>query len=237
MAYSFNAPAAGSSHSSIKPALSGNCIHDVTFLGCESKNTEGKKDKTQTYKILLIKFENEDGYFTYPVFEPKDGQKSDFVRPTEDIMGKPLAFPRPSNVETLMLLFRHLVDAVNPELAAEIEAEKVVFGADSWDALRDQIVKFTKPGEGTKTKIKLIDSKNGATFPFFTTVDKSGNAKVNNNIIGNKLFFNSYEQTRISGPVGAKPSNVPTLDLNVSESGNSKMDQIEAMDFTVLDLN
>lgn len=235
MSYSFNAPAPGSSHSNIKPALEGNAIYEVTFVGCESKDIVGKQDTSKTYKTLLIKFSNEDGYFTHTVFEPRD---EDFKRPTVDFMGNPLKFPKPSNVENMMLLFRHLIDAVSPETAEAIDNGDIVFGGNTWDEIRNLMVKLTTDVAGkAKTNIKLLSGKNGATLPFFTGLSKESVAYVNNNIIGEKLFFNTYEKTKISGPAGSSPSAVPTINLNLDDEKVGGAVGAGALDFSVLDLN
>lgn len=235
MSHSFNTPAPGSSHSNVKPALEGNDIYNVTFIGCESKDIVGKQDPSKTYKTLLIKFSNEDGYFTHTVFEPKD---EDFKRPISDFMGNPLKFPKPSNVENMMLLFKHLIDAVSPEIAAAIDAGNTSLSGNSWDEIRNLVVDLTKDSAGkVKTNIKLLSGKNGATFPFFTGLTKEGVAYVNNNFIGEKLFFNNYEKTKISGPSGSAPSNVPTMNLNLDEGNTQANSAPMGMDFSVLDIN
>ena len=227
--YSFSAPTPGASHSNVKPLFEGNDIYNVVFNGCISKDVVGKKDETMTYKTLVINFGNEDGYFTHTVFEPK---KEDFVRPTTDIMGNPLKFPKPSGVETIMLLFKHLIDAVNPEVAKKIDAGELSLGANSWDELRDKIVEFTEPAKGkVRTNIKLLKGKSGATFPFFTSVSREGAAYVNNNIIGNKLFFSSYEKQRIS--VAANTPKAAAYDLNISGNDTSVP---TSMNFDVMDI-
>jgi hypothetical protein len=227
--YSFSAPAPGASHSNVKPLFEGNDIYDVVFNGCVSKDVVGKKDETMTYKTLVISFGNEDGYFTHTIFEPK---KEDFSRPTTDIMGNPLKFPKPSNVETMMLLFKHLIDAVNPEVAKKIDSEELSLGAKDWDEMRNKVIEFTEPVKGkVHTSIKLLKGKNGPTFPFFTSLTREGKAYVNNNIIGNKLFFSSYEKQRIS--VAQNAPKTQAYDLNVSDNSTNSM---ELLNFDVKDI-
>ena len=227
--YSFSAPTPGASHSNVKPLFEGNDIYNVTFNGCTSKDVTGKKDETMTYKTLIISFGNEDGYFTHTVFEPK---KDDFARPTTDVMGNPLKFPKPSNVETMMLLFKHLIDAVNPEVAKKIDSGELSLGANSWDELRNKVVEFTEPAKGkVQTSIKLLKGKNGATFPFFTSLSREGNPYVNNNIIGNKLFFSSYEKQRIT--VAQNAPKTSAYDLNISDNPSTSL---ESLNFDVKDI-
>ena len=43
-------------------------IHDVKFKGAEIREFNGKKDPNAHYKLLSIKYENEDGYFNVDLF-------------------------------------------------------------------------------------------------------------------------------------------------------------------------
>ena len=49
-------------------------IYDVKFKGAEIREFNGKKDPNAHYKLLSIKYENEDGYFNVDLFFPKDGE-------------------------------------------------------------------------------------------------------------------------------------------------------------------
>lgn len=63
----------------------------------------GVKDPTQKYNVLDIKFTNADGYYTETAFELKSGDEK---RQETEIGGK--KYVKPSNIENLMLEFRHL---------------------------------------------------------------------------------------------------------------------------------
>ena len=76
MAYSFNTTA-NSSQSSIKPRLKGNNIHDVQFDGCEIVDIQGVKNPGEVYKVLKLKFSNDEGTYEHTIFEPRE---SDFAR-------------------------------------------------------------------------------------------------------------------------------------------------------------
>ena len=71
MSFAFNAPAPGTSVSTSKPQFEGNDIYEVKFDGCTIKDTVGKEDATKTYKLLTVRFSNEDGYFIHTIFEPR----------------------------------------------------------------------------------------------------------------------------------------------------------------------
>ena len=49
-------------------------IHDVKFKGAEIREFNGKKDPNAHYKLLSIKYENEDGYFNVDLFFLKEGK-------------------------------------------------------------------------------------------------------------------------------------------------------------------
>ena len=110
MNFNFN-ETAGKSQSNEKKQLEGNKIHEVIFDGCEIKDLQSK-DQSQTYKVLNINFHNDEGVFTHTVWEPREADMQD----TDGMFGK-----QPSNVKSMMLTFKHLIDAVNPSLGALID--------------------------------------------------------------------------------------------------------------------
>ena len=193
----------GTSQSNSLPQLKGNAIYKVTFKGVEKRDIVGVKDPSQTYKVLDVKFAGVDGYFTHTIFEPRQ----------EDTVRRPgfneSAQPKPSAVEDMMLLFKHLIDATNPELAKEIDAGTKNIGAKGWDNLRDVVIKATEKGIGIETNIKLITNNKGeARFPYFSIVSKdSDKAIIAGNFIGERLYFTAYEQSRIDNATTAKPTN------------------------------
>ena len=117
MNFNFN-ETAGASQSQSLPQLEGNKVHEVTFKGCELRDITGVKDPSQVYKVLDIKFTTDKGYYTDTVFEPKLGDEK---RQENEIGGK--KYVKPSNIENMMLEFRHLIDAVNPELGKQIDSK------------------------------------------------------------------------------------------------------------------
>lgn len=204
MTFNFSETAGAAQNTSRQP-LAANAIHEVTFDGCEIKDVVGVKDTSATYKLLEIKFTNEDGYFTHSIFEPKDADFQD--RPTQ-------YGDNPSNVKSMMLLFKHLIDAVNPELGAKIDAKEKEITAKSWDGLRQLMVEATKIGIGKKTKIKLSRSNKGvAIFPYFAAYNKEKVLYMKTNFIGDKLFFTPKEQEAINKVATAKPS-TPDADFS-----------------------
>lgn len=216
--FSFDATA-GASQSTAKPRLLGNNIYTVKFDGCEIKDIQGVKDPTALYKVLSLKFSNDEGSYDHTVFEPKG---DDYKRTDKEFTNKNgniEKIPQASNVESLMLFLKHIIDAVNPTVAKQIDSGEKKLGAKSWDELRNLISNILNAGKGAQTKIKLLKNKAGeATFPgFFTAVNRDGKAYIRNNFVGEKVAFTAYEIDRIKNENTAKPTDVATLDLGIEE--------------------
>ena len=214
MSYSFNTTA-NSSQSSIKPRLNGNQIHDVQFDGCEIIDIKGVKNPNEVYKVLKLRFSNDEGTYEHTVFEPRE---QDFTRGetkfADKNTGEEKSIPQPSGVENMMLLFKHAIDIINPEVAKQIDSGTKNLGAKDWDSLRKLVQQILDVGKGTKFQIKLlITSKGEAAFPgFFSGISKEGKVYVRNNFIGKKLGFSAYETTRINNAAKARPAEVKPFD-------------------------
>ena len=204
---------AGSSQSTSKPRLSGNEIYTVKFEGAELQDIVGVKDPTALYKVLKLKFSNEDGTFEHTIFEPKE---NDFDRRETEYTknGKVEKIPQPSNVESMMLLFKHAIDAINPTIAKQIDDGSKNLGAKDWDALRALVAKILDAGKDSETHIKLVKNNKGeAAFPgFFAGLTREGKAYIKNNFIGDKLAFSTYESQKIKDAAGAKPTTAKSYD-------------------------
>lgn len=206
--FNFNITA-GASQSTFKPQLPGNEIHEVTFDGASIEDIQGKKDPSQVYKVLKLKFSNEKGQFEHTIFEPRP---EDFERGENKTTrnGEVSTFPTPSNVESMMLLLKHVIDAVLPSVGKRIDEGEVTLGGKNWEQLRTNVVTVLEKGKGATTKIKLLsDSKGTARFPgFFTGLNQEGKAYIRNNFVGNTIGFTSYEKTRIDNAANAKPTDM-----------------------------
>lgn len=188
---------AGTSQSNTRKQLEGNAIYDVTFDGVEARDFAGQQDPSKTFKVLDIKFHNEDGYFTDTIWEPRD----------EDAQDRQGAFGnQPSNVKVMMYKLKHLIDAVNPELGKKIDSKTETMSTSSWDALRKYMVDSTSAAVGTQTKIKLVKSNKGeAMFPYFLNYNREGKLYMSTNFIGKGVFFTTKELDKIK-----KASATPT---------------------------
>lgn len=242
MAFSFN-NTANSSQSNIKPRLNGNQIHTVQFDGCEIQDIQGVKNPNEIYKVLKLKFSNEEGSYEHTIFEPKE---SDFQRSentyADKNTGENKSIPQPSNVENMMLLFKHAIDSINPDVAKQIDDGVKNLGAKDWNDLRRLVQSILNVGKGTSFQIKLItNSKGEGVFPgFFSGINKDGKVYVRNNFIGKKLGFSAYESTKINNSLKSKPTEVVPFakdggipkDLNPTSGHSSELD----MDFDLPEL-
>ena len=206
--FNFNITA-GASQSTFKPQLPGNEIYEVTFDGASIEDIQGKKDPSQVYKVLKLRFSNEKGQFEHTIFEPRP---EDFERGENKTTrnGEVSTFPTPSNVESMMLLLKHVIDAVLPSVGKKIDEGEVTLGGKNWEQLRTNVVTVLEKGKGVTTKIKLLsDNKGNARFPgFFTSLNQEGKAYIRNNFVGNTIGFTSYEKTRIDNAASAKPTDM-----------------------------
>jgi len=234
--YSFNTTA-GASQSTSKPRLAGNNIYDVKFDGCEIQDIQGVKDTTAVYKVLKLKFSNEDGTFEHTIFEPR---AEDFIRRESEFKnkeGKIEKIPQPSNVESMMLLFKHAIDSIAPAIAKQIDTKEKNLGATNWDDLRKLVVKILDSGKGTVVRIKLLKNNKGeAIFPgFFTGLNREGSAYVRNNFIGSKVAFSTYELQKINSEATAKPTKVESFTPDLSTPQSDNLGSLD-MDFDVTGL-
>lgn len=194
---------AGVSQSSTRKHLEGNQIHKVIFDGCEARDFD-KKDGTGVFHVLEMKFHNEDGEFTHTEWEPTEADQQD----RENAFGN----KQPSNVLTMMYRFKHLIDAVNPELAEKIDKGEASLTASSWDGLRKLMVKSCEAGIGKTTKIKLIKNNKGdAIFPYFLNYSREGKLYMSTNFIGDKIAFTDKELTKIKRAETATPTQMSSV--------------------------
>jgi hypothetical protein len=228
--FNFDATA-GASQSTSKPRLVGNDIYTVQLEDCVIEDIQGKKDPNALYKVLKIKFSNEDGSFEHAVFEPKE---LDFQRGESSFTnknGNTEKIPQPSNVESMMLFFKHVIDSYVPEVAKKIDNNEQKIVAPNWDALRKLVKQILDLGKGRTSKIKLVKNKAGeAVFPgFFAGLTREGKAYVRNNFIGEKVAFTPYEMQKIKTSETARPTNMQSedilgMDLQEDSAGSEDLD-------------
>ena len=198
----------------VRPQLKPWNIYDVKFMGCEVREFAGKKNPNEVYKVLDIKFENEDGYFTVTKFFPKQGD--DVRREVEAKNGgkRELA----SNFEELMNVVKQTAEVLNPEGFKKMSELSSKF--KSFDDVANTLVKVTDKVKGCDTKIKLVgrnrDNRVVAEIPNITGVF-DGVATITDNYIGNKLFFSDYEEKKRAEYLNSTPTTM---------SGQAKIDPL-----------
>lgn len=187
----------------VRPQLKPWNIYDVKFMGCEVREFAGKKDPNVTYKVLDIKFENEDGYFTVTKFFPKAGD--DQRRKVKNSNGGEREMA--SNFEELMNIVKQTVEVLTPEGFKTLSELSSKF--KSFDDVAKVMIKVTDKVKGCETKIKLVgrnrDNRVVAEIPNITSVF-DGVATITDNYIGSKLFFSNWEEGQRDAYLNSKPT-------------------------------
>ena len=206
MAFNFGI-SAESAVRNVRKSLAPWGIYNVTFKGVEVREFDGKKDPSAHYKVLDIKFENEDGYFTVTQFFPRPGD--DERRSYDGKNGGKVEMP--SNFETIMALVKQTAQVLNPE--GFVKMQKASASFKSFDDVAKALVAVTKPMIDTQTQLKLVgrnrDGKVVAEIPRIVSINKQGESWISDNYIGSKLFFSDYEETQRTKYASAKPTEMP----------------------------
>ena len=213
----------------VRPQLKPWNIYDVTFVGCEVREFAGKKNPNESYKVLDIKFENEDGYFTVTKFFPKAGDDVRREVDTKNGGKRELA----SNFEELMNVVKQTAAVLTPEGFNKMSELSPKF--KSFDDVAKTLIAITDKVKGTQTKIKLVgrtrDNRVVAEIPTITSVF-DGVATITDNYIGSKLFFSEYEEGRRADYLKSKPTDMQAtaakadalLDVEVPAASNDEFD-------------
>lgn len=213
----------------VRPQLKPWNIYDVTFVGCEVREFAGKKNPNESYKVLDIKFENEDGYFTVTKFFPKAGDDVRREVDTKNGGKRELA----SNFEELMNVVKQTAAVLTPEGFNKMSELSPKF--KSFDDVAKTLIAITDKVKGSQTKIKLVgrtrDNRVVAEIPTITSVF-DGVATITDNYIGSKLFFSDYEEGRRAEYLKSKPTDMQAtatkadalLDVEVPAASNDEFD-------------
>lgn len=213
----------------VRPQLKPWNIYDVKFIGCEVREFAGKKDPNVTYKVLDIKFENEDGYFTVTKFFPKPGD--DQRRKVKNSNGGEREMA--SNFEELMNIVKQTVEVLTPEGFKTLSELSPKF--KSFDDVAKVMIKVTDKVKGCETKIKLVgrnrDNRVVAEIPNITSVF-DGVATITDNYIGSKLFFSNWEEGQRNAYLNSKPTEMkatktekdPLMDVPEPDTSDEELD-------------
>lgn len=197
--------------------LAANTIHNVTFEGVEAATID-KKDGSASFDVIRIKFKNDDGVFEHVLFEPKAG---DEIRAKNQYDSE-----NPSNVENLIFTIKHLLAAIAPTVAKQIEEKGLsVEGWNGDKGLRQFLVKNTAKANGTETQIKLLATKEGnPIFPGFPLgMSKEGNVYPRTNFIGKNLKFTAKEIERMNAVATATSTNMPSNSASTTKADDDDL--------------
>lgn len=190
-------------------------IHDVKFKGAEIREFDGKKDPSAHYKLLTIKYENEDGYFNVDLFFPKEG---DDVRPEFDgANGGKVQGASP--FETTMAIVKQTAQVLNPKGFEQMQKLSSKFR--SFDDVAKTFIKVVSSAIDTDIKIKLTgknrDGKVVAQIPRILAINKDGEAFISDNYIGPKLFWSDYEVNKRDEFMKSKPTDPEKTETTEAE--------------------
>lgn len=167
-------------------------VHDVIFKGL---------DKAEGFNAMTLRFEAVDGSGVHNenIFEPRSAER------TESQYGQ-----NPSESEQFMCKVKQVIDALNPELAKQIEENGEKFAAPDFDGFIKLLKKHLDKKVGTQTQIKLIPTKGSYVgFPgYIASLSKDGNLYMRDKVIGENLVLTAKQKDAIENAAKAKPTDM-----------------------------
>lgn len=208
-------------------------LHDVNFAGAKINSYQGKQDPTANYEVLVVRFENEKGYYEESAFFPKPEDTKRTTVTNKEGHEREL----PSSFERLMTFIAHVGTTLNPKDYEKIKGHTF----KSFKELAEALIKVLDKAKGNATRLKLsgrVDKKTGKIvpcLPFYTALNKDGEPFLSDNFLGDKVFFSDYELETKEKMEKAKPSdpeatksegiNVPGEDM--SDAGGIDFSSLE----------
>ncbi len=185
-------------------------IYDVKYEKSEIVEFDGKKDPSQHYKTLRVRFSNADGYYEETIFfpTPADGEPKEYERPD----GTKQKFP--SNWDRIKFFMAQVMTVLNPEGYKKFCEASSKF--KDFEMMAKAFIKILEPAAGKETKLKLMgrtdESGNvHAALPKFLSYSREGQLYVSSNFIGDRVFFSTYEEGLVQKFKNAKPTTMPEL--------------------------
>lgn len=185
-------------------------IYDVKYEKSEIVEFDGKKDPSQHYKTLRVRFSNADGYYEETIFfpTPADGEPKEYERPD----GTKQKFP--SNWDRIKFFMAQVMTVLNPEGYKKFCEASSRF--KDFEMMAKAFIKILEPAAGKETKLKLMgrtdESGNvHAALPKFLSYSREGQLYVSSNFIGDRVFFSTYEEGLVQKFKNAKPTTMPEL--------------------------
>lgn len=185
-------------------------IYDVKYEKSEIVEFDGKKDPSQHYKTLRVRFSNTDGYYEETIFfpTPADAERRKF----ENSDGTTREIP--SNWERTKFFMAQVMEVLNPDGYKKFCEASSKF--KDFEMMANAFIKVLEPAVGKETKLKLMGrtDANGnvhAVLPNFLSISKEGQLYVSTNFIGDRVFFSTYEEGQVQKFKNAKPTAMPDL--------------------------
>lgn len=167
-------------------------IHNVIFKGI---------DKADGFSAIELRFEAVDGSGVHNerIFEPRSEERTQSQYGTN-----------PSEAEQFMCKIKQVIDALDPELARNIESNGNKFTAPNFDGFITLLKKYLDKKVGTQVQIKLVPtSGNYVGFPgFIARLNKDGAIYMTTKVIGQDLVLTAKEKTAIEAAANAKPTDM-----------------------------
>lgn len=191
------------------PRLKPWSINDVNFEKAEISEFKGKADPSMTYKVLRVRFSNNEGYYEESIFFPKEGD--DQRRTYSGANGE---YEVPSSFERTKIFIIQTATILNPEGFEKMQAASSKF--KSFDDMAKAYCTIMNQVAGKPTKLKLAGkaNKDGViepVLPNFVSLSKDGRVYANSNFVGDTVFFTSKEEQKRAEYLNAKPSKLPDL--------------------------
>ncbi len=225
--FNFGSLATTQATSNVQQRLKPWDIYPVKYAGARVETIQGKKDPSQTYTILKVRFDGEDGFYEESIFYPKAG---DDVRP-EYTSKDGHKYLGASSFDRTMTFIAQVAEVLNPEGFAKMQAASSKFR--TFDDVAKAFIQITDKAKGKETKLKLVGrTQNGslqAALPRFVAVNKQGERFCCDNFLGDKLFFSAYEEGKRAEYLKAKPTAMPseTNDLGIDSASTESDDEVD----------
>lgn len=172
-------------------------IHDVVFVKAEERDVK-KKDGSVS-KALAFTFEgytdeNKNCVFEHVIWEPTE---KDFEERSSQYG------PQPKGIQNIMATIKHILLNIS-EAFADADSKGKGISAPTWDALRKEVVRYSKQGINKKMQIKLFgrvyENRLLPCFPSFVLgiSKEGGQLYMKSNFVGEKLFLSPTDLKEFS---------------------------------------
>lgn len=209
-------------------------IYEVKLAEVKYDTIEGKKEenKGQIYEMLVVKFENDKGFYEERIFNP--GEKGNERYKNKNAQGH--EYESASPMERLRIFIAQMLTVLAPENMPKMV--KVAPKISSFKQLCEVFAELMKPAIGKTTNLKLCgrlsDNHWFANLPKFAGVSKKGELFTADNFVGQNLFFSPYEEEQKKKYQSAAPTDMPNnppVEASVDDLPNAEAPEEEINDF------